>query len=70
MNYTTATKQELQNELTKLLLRFEEYKNLSLKLDMSRGKPCAGQMDLSEGLLTVVSKNEDCFSEQGLDVIN
>ena len=70
MNYTTATKQELQNELTKLLLRFEEYKNLSLKLDMSRGKPCAGQMDLSEGLLTVVSKNEDCFSEQGMDVRN
>ena len=70
MNYTIATKQELQNELAQLRLRFEEYKNLSLKLDMSRGKPAPDQMDLSEGLLTVVSKNEDCFSEQGMDVRN
>jgi len=70
MIYTNATKEELQAELTKLKTEYEKYKVLGLKLDMSRGKPCAEQMDLSEGLLTVVSKNAECISEEGLDVRN
>ena len=37
---------------------------------MSRGKPSKQQLDLSEGMLTVIAKNEDCVSEDGTDCRN
>ena len=70
MIYRNATTQELQTELTSLKTEFERYRSLGLKLDMSRGKPCTAQLNLSEKLLTIVSHNEECFAEDGMDVRN
>lgn len=45
--YTEMTKDELMQEKTALEAEYEKIKNLSLSLDMSRGKPGADQLDLS-----------------------
>lgn len=55
---------------TELLKRYEEYKAMGLKLDMSRGKPAPEQVATVERLLTAITKNEDCFSETGSDCRN
>lgn len=57
-------------ELNELWGRYNEFKQRNLKLDMSRGKPCKEQLDISEGLLTALSHNEDCFGENGIDYRN
>ena len=50
--YINMTKEELLTEKELLQKRFEEYKAMGLSLDMSRGKPCKEQLDLSMGMLT------------------
>ncbi len=70
MIYQNATKQELQEELELLRDRFEEYSILNLKLDMSRGKPAADQLTLSEGILKAVVEDSECITENGIDVRN
>jgi len=42
----------------------------NLKLDLTRGKPSIAQLDLSAGMLGVISGAEDCFTESGLDCRN
>ena len=49
---------------------FAEVKAKGLNLNISRGKPAAAQLDLTEGMLTVLSKNEDTFAEDGTDCRN
>ena len=39
-------------------------------LDLTRGKPNQAQLDLSSGLLSIVSDRGDCFSESGVDCRN
>ena len=53
-----------------LLRQYGSYKSKGLKLDMSRGKPCKEQLDISEGLLSVLKCNDDCFNENGMDCRN
>ncbi|MDR0696237.1 MAG: aminotransferase class I/II-fold pyridoxal phosphate-dependent enzyme [Christensenellaceae bacterium] len=49
---------EIEALLAKELKRFSEFKSKGLKLDMSRGKPCEAQLDLSQGLFdTLTSKS-------------
>ena len=50
--YESMTKQELQEEYQAVLAQYQSYQAKGLKLDMSRGKPCAEQLELSNGLLT------------------
>lgn len=57
-------------ELNQIITEYNELKAKGLKLDMSRGKPAPDQLDLSERLLTAVSKSCDCFSENGTDCRN
>ena len=49
--YQSMTRQELQEEYEAVLAQYQSYQAKGLKLDMSRGKPCAEQLDLSNGLL-------------------
>lgn len=51
MNYTDFTKDELFNELNSLKLKAAVFATKGMKLDLSRGKPCAEQLDLSLPML-------------------
>ena len=61
---------ELSDLKESLLRQYDSYKSKGLKLDMSRGKPCKEQLDISEGLLTVLNCNDDCVDETGMDCRN
>lgn len=50
--------------------KYERYKAAGLKLDMSRGKPAADQLDLSRALLSQPGQEESCLLENGLDCRN
>ena len=63
--YIEWTKEELVAEKARLEQEFAEVKAKGLNLNISRGKPAAAQLDLTEGMLTVLSKNEDTFAEDG-----
>ena len=68
--YTEFTKKELQIELDALKNKYEEYKKMGLKLDLSRGKPNSDQLDISLPLLSEARPREKCFSENGIDCRN
>ena len=69
-NYFQLSNEELQNELKDLRALHESFTKDSLKLDMTRGKPGADQLDLCEDMLGILQKNEDCFDDEGLDCRN
>lgn len=69
-SYLAAEKDVLKQELELALQQYETYKGLNLKLDMSRGKPGAKQLELSEHYLTCVSNGADCISQSGTDCRN
>ena len=50
--------------------KFQEIKGKGLKLDMSRGKPSAAQLDLSMGMMDVLSSDDDLTCEDGTDCRN
>ena len=68
--YAKFSKDELQKELSALNAKYEEYKNMGLKLDLSRGKPNSDQLDISLPLLSEARPREKCFSENGVDCRN
>jgi len=70
MNYYSAKKEDLISEYNHLLSQWNAIKEKNFSLDMSRGKPEVGQLDLSLDLLTILKKPEDCKNESGFDVRN
>lgn len=68
--YQEMTKKELLVEQEVLEKKFEEFKAENLKLDMSRGKPSAAQLDLSMGILDAIDSNDVLVSENGMDLRN
>lgn len=70
ISYTDMTQQQLLKEKQALQKQYYEYCNMGLKLDMSRGKPCAEQLDLSMGILTAIRNKEDVENETGFDTRN
>ena len=70
MNYSSASKELLESELSALKAEYQKICDKNYKLDMSRGKPGADQLDISEELLNVLSSNSDCYSENGTDCRN
>ncbi len=68
-SYLSMSAAELQAELEKVTKEYEELKAQGLSIDMSRGKPGADQLDISDGMLKVLDDgNFKC--ESGLDVRN
>ncbi len=68
--YAELTKEELM-ELRKVLkAQYREYQGKDLKLDMSRGKPCVEQLDLSMGMMDVLNSDSDLTCEDGTDCRN
>jgi aspartate/methionine/tyrosine aminotransferase len=64
------SREELLAEKNKLEGYFEEVKAKGLKLDMSRGKPSAEQLDLSMGMMDVLHSGEKLTGVQGIDCRN
>lgn len=61
--FTKLNKEELLEVKKTLDLQYQEFKKQNLKLDMSRGKPCSEQLDLSMPILDIKQytiDNIDC----------
>ena len=68
--YENMTREELSKELSEICEKLGEYGALGMSLDLTRGKPGNDQLDISEGMLDVVSSSEDCVCENGVDCRN
>ena len=68
--YKNLSVEELKELKTKLDAEFEEVKARGLNLDMSRGKPSAEQLNLSMGMMDVLTSESDLVCEEGVDCRN
>lgn len=68
--YKSMSKEELQQLQAELSKAFEDAKGKGLKLDMSRGKPSAAQLSLSNSLLDVLNSESDYKAADGTDCRN
>ena len=60
----------MKETLEELNKRYQEYKAKNLKLNMARGKPCQEQLDLSMGMMDVLSSKTILSCEDGTDCRN
>ena len=68
--YMDMSKEELAEEIRTLKAEYRRLQGLGLRLDMSRGKPCREQLDLSMGLMDVLDSSSDLTCEDGTDCRN
>jgi DNA-binding transcriptional MocR family regulator len=64
------SKTELENNLKTELEKYDGFCAKALKLDMSRGKPCKEQLNLSLKMLDEVNSASDMKTENGFDARN
>lgn len=69
MSYLTMSKEQLQAEYANISAAFEACKAQNLKLNMARGKPGAGQLDLVSDILSCFVDPAECFTD-GIDARN
>ena len=70
MELKAMSKSELEGFYKQACEEYDGYKAKGLALNMARGKPSADQLDLTEGLLTAVNTNAECYAEDGTDCRN
>ena len=68
--YSEMSVDELSMELAQLKAEYKRVQALGMHLDMSRGKPCQEQLDLSMGLMDVLDSSSDLTCEDGTDCRN
>lgn len=68
--YSELTKEELLELKKELAAQYRAFQAKDLKLDMSRGKPSADQLDLSMGMMDVLNSETDLTCEDGTDCRN
>ena len=68
--YAEMTREELMALRKELKARYREFQGKDLKLDMSRGKPSVDQLDLSMGMMDVLSSDDDLTCDDGTDCRN
>ena len=68
--YTEMTRDELLQELDPVSRDYKKFQAMDLNLNMSRGKPCREQLDLSMGLMDVLYSGADLSCEDGTDCRN
>ncbi|MBP3195382.1 MAG: aminotransferase [Butyrivibrio sp.] len=56
--------------MVKLKAEYKKYQEMSLNLNMARGKPCIEQLDLSMGLMDALNSEADLSCEDGTDCRN
>lgn len=69
MSYLTMSKAQLQEAYAALCSHFDGCKAQNLKLNMARGKPGAGQLDVISDILSCLVDPAECFSD-GIDARN
>lgn len=67
--YQSLNRSELESLYSSLENEYKEYASRGLKLDLSRGKPNAEQLDISQALLSMPMGREDFFRD-GIDCRN
>ena len=70
MDYRQMSVEQLKSEREILRTKYDEYKNMGLSLDMSRGKPCTDQLDISVHMLDIVNSSFSCKTQDGFDCRN
>ena len=70
MKLSEMSKSELEAFRNEQQQKLDDYKAKGLSLNMARGKPSSQQLDLTQGLLTAVTTNEECYSDDGTDCRN
>ena len=68
--YKDLSGEELKVLKSQLEKEFDEVKAKNLKLDMSRGKPSAAQLNLSMEMMDVLNSSSDLIGEDGVDCRN
>ena len=68
--YREMSKEELKAELEELNSEYQKYLAMNLSLNMSRGKPCKEQLDISMGMMDVLNSKVDLMCEDGTDCRN
>ncbi|OUP51219.1 aminotransferase [Lachnoclostridium sp. An181] len=68
--YKDLSREELLELRESLEKKFEEEKAKGLKLDMSRGKPSAAQLNLSMGMMDVLTSESQLMCSEGVDCRN
>lgn len=68
--YVEMTKEELLELKKELSAQYKEFQGKDLRLDMSRGKPSTEQLDISMGMMDVLSSGDDLTCEDGTDCRN
>ena len=68
--YAELTIEELKGLRAQLKAEYKEYQGKGLNLNMARGKPCTEQLNLSMGMMDVLSSNDDLTCEDGTDCRN
>ena len=69
-SYHSLTTEQLQQLHAQLTNEYTEFQKRGLKLDMSRGKPAADQLELSVGILDVINSHSDPKTSDGFDIRN
>ena len=68
--YQDLSQKERSELYSNLMNEYNGYREMGLSLDLSRGKPNADQLDISQAILSVPMDKEICRSEEGLDCRN
>ena len=69
-NLKEKSLKKLEEMLSSLEEEYQKYASMSLNLNMSRGKPCSEQLDLSMGMMDVLSSKDNLLCEDGIDCRN
>ena len=67
-SYREMSAEELVKEKEQLIARYEEYKNMALSLNMTRGVPSTEQLDLASDMYDDLSSS-GFLSEKGQEII-
>ncbi|MBQ7324308.1 MAG: aminotransferase class I/II-fold pyridoxal phosphate-dependent enzyme [Clostridia bacterium] len=68
--YKDLTKEELLALKAELTAKYKEYQAMDLTLNMARGKPSVDQLNLSMGMMDVLSSEVDLTCDDGTDCRN
>lgn len=70
MLYEKMSSAELQAEYEKLSKEYDDIKAMNLSLNMSRGVPCAEQLEISRPMLDTLNSDAECVTIDGQDCRN